>query len=252
MTNEAQILVRIAAGDWASPLLFPLLISDLKKRLNSSFTTVTSSSLEFYGHGREDIGSDRFVHKFPDRFLKTAFGSHVTIGTFSDSQKSAITAAQTSACNLWPETRPCITNVDYFVRVLKLSALGASHPHAMGTIFYGDALMSATTEQLQLSIVHELGHQELFLINLVDRLVAPGQDSVERLSPLQQKHRPTIGRLHALAALARMIRIQIKARRSTKILHHKFAATAQTFAASDLTSFGMKLVTAYEQSVQIR
>ncbi len=120
----------------------------------------------------------------------------------------------------------------------------ASLPHAFGCIFFGDGLWESTPAQAAVSIVHEMAHQELFLINLVDRLVLGEADFKLVHAPLQGRLRPTIGRIHSLHALYRMIEFE----RVVGIDHSRHVeqllATAQTFGPNDLTAFGLSLVNA--------
>jgi hypothetical protein len=60
-------------------------------------------------------------------------------------------------------------NISLFLRLKNTNFRSASHPHLYGIILIGDGIRNLTSEQLAVSIIHELAHQELFLINLVDR-----------------------------------------------------------------------------------
>jgi HEXXH motif-containing protein len=82
----------------------------------------------------------------------------------------------------------------------------ASHPHAFGVIFLSAERCRSAPPEVAISLVHELAHQELFLVNLVDRLVREGSDHSLMHAPYQGKERPAIGRLHSAHALWRMTR----------------------------------------------
>jgi HEXXH motif-containing protein len=82
----------------------------------------------------------------------------------------------------------------------------ASHPHGFGVIFLSAERCRSAPAEIALSLVHELAHQELFLVNLIDRLVREGSDHSLLHAPYQGKERPPIGRLHSAHALWRMTR----------------------------------------------
>lgn len=120
----------------------------------------------------------------------------------------------------------------------------ASLPHAFGCIFFGNGLWESTAAQAAVSIVHEMAHQELFLINLVDRLVLGEADFKLVHAPLQGRLRPTIGRLHSLHALYRMVEFEHVVGIDPSRHVEQLLATADTFGPNDLTDFGMNLVNA--------
>jgi HEXXH motif-containing protein len=118
----------------------------------------------------------------------------------------------------------------------------ASHPHSFGCIFLGERFADLSPAQLSISLVHEMAHQELFLLNIIDRLVTAEADYKLVHAPFQGVNRPTIGRLHSLYALFRMIQFQDLLGVSShhhRELHRK---TMSTFAESDLTDFGKQLI----------
>ena len=118
----------------------------------------------------------------------------------------------------------------------------ASLPHAFGCIFFGELVWKSTASQIAVSIVHEMAHQELFLVNLVDRLVLGEADFKLVHAPLQGRLRPTIGRFHSLHALYRMIEFERIAGIECSRHVEQLLATAQTFGPNDLTEYGFSLV----------
>lgn len=124
---------------------------------------------------------------------------------------------------------------------------GASHPFFMGLLFFCPANFRSETEEL-MSIVHELAHQELFLLNTLDRLVSTSTNPRLIHSPLQGRERPAIGRLHSGHALYRMIQLEKKRPTGNE---EKFSrllkATIQTFEPAELTDFGNDLLTFYKE-----
>lgn len=116
----------------------------------------------------------------------------------------------------------------------------ASHPHYFGCIFLR---LKRPAHETALSLAHELAHQELFLLNLVDRLITAEADYRLVHAPFQGRQRPPIGRLHSAHALFRMVAHEHatgdpRLEKHLQTLH----ATIETFVAEDLTVFGRHLV----------
>ena len=134
------------------------------------------------------------------------------------------------------------SNVTGFIRVTSVNFRSASHPHIFGLILLGDGVLAQTAEHLAVSIVHEMAHQELFLVNLLDRLVNEPWDYNQVHAPFQGIKRPPIGRLHSLWALYRMVQFQ----RSTGNVNQKYQnllrQNIEAFEDQELTSFAKKLV----------
>ncbi len=143
------------------------------------------------------------------------------------------------------ETYSIFKNVFHaFFRIEGGNFCGASHPHAFGTYFAGDLFFSLDIEERAMSLVHELAHQEFFLVQLIDRLVQEGADYNLAYAPLQGKPRPTIGRLHSLAALARMIDFSRIIDCDKNALEQKLDENVRSFSLTELTTFGHKIVKA--------
>lgn len=134
--------------------------------------------------------------------------------------------------------------VNSYMKLQNVGFRSGSHPHAFGCVFFGERIMEFTEREVAVSIVHEMAHQELFLFNLLDRLVESEADFKLVHAPFQGMVRPTIGRLHSLYALYRMVEFQqqagINSDRHTDLLF----ATADTFTPGDLTEYGASLVAA--------
>jgi len=129
-----------------------------------------------------------------------------------------------------------------FVRVELVNFRSASHPHLFGIILIGDKANELKSEQLAVSIVHELAHQELFLINMLDRLVNQPFDYHEVHAPFQGINRPPIGRLHSLWALYRMVEFQIRNNNLNQKHKDLLQQNALAFEDQELTPFAKKLV----------
>lgn len=134
------------------------------------------------------------------------------------------------------------SNITGFLRVTGVNFRSASHPHIYGLILFGDGVISQTAEQLAISVVHEMAHQELFLVNLLDRLVNEPWDYNQVHAPFQGIKRPPIGRLHSLWALYRMVQFQHSMGNVNKKYQDLLRQNVGAFEDQELTSFAKKLV----------
>jgi hypothetical protein len=117
---------------------------------------------------------------------------------------------------------------------------GASHPHFLGSVFHCFRPNDSIFDFL-VSLVHESAHQELFLINFIDRLINEEYDFNLIHAPYQNKERPPIGRLHSLHALFRMIqfaKIYDEKNERVPFLVSKFRQNLYSFEQNELTHFG--------------
>ena len=80
-----------------------------------------------------------------------------------------------------------------------------SSPKLFGTIFVNPGVVDFGVVELANSIVHEMGHQALFVETARDRLI-PDEFTKPVFSPFKNESRPAIAALHALVAMARMIK----------------------------------------------
>jgi hypothetical protein len=130
--------------------------------------------------------------------------------------------------------------ITHFVLVNSPTYKSASHPHLFGLIYID---VDRSIDEIAISIVHEFAHQELFLINLVDRLVNSESDFRLVHAPYQGTERPTIGRLHSAHALFRMTQFETKIGHPGLPEHlDKLKKTNASFQSGDLTPIGWKLI----------
>lgn len=132
--------------------------------------------------------------------------------------------------------------VELFIKVDNVSFRSASHPHILGVIFLGNRIYELSEKQLAVSIIHELAHQELFLLNLMDRLVVKDFDHNEIHAPFQDRKRPPIGRLHSLWALNRMVKFEFKAGLDWTRHYKTLLENCKAFEEGELTTVGKLLV----------
>jgi len=139
---------------------------------------------------------------------------------------------------------PLMSFLEYAIMLDNVNFRGASHPHFLGSLFLH---FNPNDSQFDffVSIIHESAHQELFLINFVDRLVVEKYDFQLIHAPYQNKLRPPIGRLHSAHALFRMIQfVQIFDATNEKLnfFVSKFNDNLSSLDEKELTDFGRHLL----------
>jgi HEXXH motif-containing protein len=130
--------------------------------------------------------------------------------------------------------------IDYICPIAAADFYSASHPHFFGTLFLA---RNNDPSKLAVSIVHELAHQELFLLNLLDRLITESSDYNLAHAPYQGTQRPPIGRLHSAHALYRMIPFEQKLKlNDTSVHREKLDETIRSFTPNETTPFAKRLI----------
>jgi len=140
--------------------------------------------------------------------------------------------------------------VPSFMKLANVPFRSGSHPHVFGCIFLGERISEFSAANLATSIVHEMAHQELFLFNLLDRLVESNADFKLAHAPFQGTKRPTIGRLHSFYALFRMVEFERSAGLPTSRHADLLQETAETFEPNDLTEYGQRLASAVVKRIK--
>lgn len=170
------------------------------------------------------------------------------VSTFTEGEKKRIRRAiqliQLSSPQTWRAFERWIT---HFLKFENVPFRSASHPHAFGCIFLNPRLELMSDLELSTSIVHEMGHQDLFLLNIIDRLIQVPADYKLAHAPFQERMRPPIGRLHSYFALFRMIQFQDQNALDSNHYRNLFEQTRTTFADDELTPFGFQIVEAVAQ-----
>jgi hypothetical protein len=155
----------------------------------------------------------------------------------SDLLQSALKIIEQTAPSTYNEL---INLIDTFVVLDTDGFRSASHPHFIGALFIK---IQNSPMLLATSIIHELAHQELFLINFIDRLVNVKFDYNEIHSPFQNRPRPPIGRLHSAHAIFRMLQFDIQADLNNQQKYKDLLEnTILTFNEDELTSFSWSLI----------
>lgn len=139
--------------------------------------------------------------------------------------------------------------VTVFLKAENVHFRSASHPHLMGAIILSEKVVDQTIEGIAISIIHELAHQELYCLNLLDRLVVKSFDYNEIHAPFQGRKRPPIGRLHSMWALYRMVQFENKLGVSSEKHAGLLRKNCKAFESQELTDFGNFLVSVTAKQV---
>lgn len=258
MSLAARILSELDEGHWTLNSIAPSFRRRLKAETNTELqeTSISALCMGFYGKVRPQQIVIPKLKKELDVPKTSPEVRELIEKTFvSDYPGSGLAAFETenseklqAALSLIEMKDPVLSLllsefVPAFVRVKSVNFRSASHPQIFGLILIGDGASELTAKQLAVSVVHELAHQELFLINLLDRLVNQAFDYNEVHAPFQGTKRPPIGRLHSMWALYRMVQFQ---KIQNEEVDHKYrellVKNVEAFEDQELTPFGKKLV----------
>lgn len=252
----AEILLRLQKGEWIFNILEPAFREELLRvhpecGPHSSITTLTAL------HYRKRLMPETLASRPSLHLLSFAnestedlsFWSEAT-GTISPGVVLAFPGREWSQTiskaleiigSALPGTLAILqSHASYLCSVSTERFKSASHPHYFGTLFLA---VADDPVSVAISLVHEMAHQELFLINLVDRLVNATSDFNLVHAPYQGKTRPPIGRIHSAHALFRMIQLEVELGLNRAAQHAELLdTTVATFSEEELTPFARKLV----------
>jgi HEXXH motif-containing protein len=141
-----------------------------------------------------------------------------------------------------PHTHAALTG--WIPRILVVQGVpqSGSSPRFFGCILMPAEAFETAPIVLAADLVHELAHQELFVLNAYDRLVSPHADETWRFSVFAGFARPTMGRLHASHALFRMIQLCRQTGTGAFIRRGKLWRTLRSFRRGELTPMGQLIV----------
>lgn len=263
--NNSSIQHHLESGDWVVGE-----ISDqLKSRLSKNQPTIeqepglTARSLAHYKRlnlfevkiqsdsiGLEDLNVSAEARSAIDSILNREIqGARLSSG-FSISEREKLKSAL-DLIRKHDSSIELLLNklVQTFLKAENVHFRSASHPHLMGSIILGTKATEQSVEKLAVSVVHELAHQELYMLNLLDRLVIKAFDHNEIHAPFQGRMRPPIGRLHSMWALYRMVQFQRKIGVCIEKHANLLKQNCQAFDSKELTEFGKFLVKMTEKQV---
>lgn len=248
-----ETVAQISKGEWIFDLLTPTVSEELSKSLSQSFAN-KNVSCQFYKYYLDiDLQSVNKKLLFLEssilgqRELKIIGELLVKNGKLTDfniEEKMYINNLFESFNIFDPGLYLEISKIFRFAaRITSSTFSGASNPKAFGTVFIGDNFSKLEIKFQQMSLVHELAHQELFLIQLIDRLVISEKDAHYIMSPYQGRPRPPIGRIHSLWALFRMCQFANRLGIDDSFYRKTICETKATLLQADLTQFGNVIIT---------
>lgn len=255
------IVQRLSGGAWLFDDLAPPFLKKIASSARLSFLdgrAVPSyvATLTYYRvlpepDVLEALASGAFSGRAPSCLGTRPVWSRLSQSVTDKSSPAELNAEQqTALLNSWTE----LANLDpsyghQFAGVVKAmvplddSGFGAaSSPHLFGCIFITRQWLAQSLEKRMTSLVHELAHQELFLVNLVDRLVNSSSDYSLAHAPYQGTQRPPIGRLHSAHALFRMRNLQKQVGWKHDETDRVLAETCRSFTSEELTPLAAELV----------
>lgn len=251
--KKKLILVPLSDGNWILDKLCLIVRDKLSLEMslihNQALTIKELSILYFSNISINPL--PRFPSSFgieAEDFLKSKSNGAQNISEFSESEKLIINKAILKIENICAGHINFLTSLS-FVKFCSVGFRSSSNPHMIGVIFLTDKVNYTSVDEVALSIIHELGHQELFLINFFDKLTISGDQKLTVFSPYQGKPRPPIGRLHSLCAVYRMIQYSIYAKIEYQILLEQFWETTKTLNEGHVTNFGASLISVFEDYV---
>lgn len=253
----------LISGQWVLPHLFPLfretLRDSLAEAVPATLPTAYLSSLYYWGRMPEVENSPHAIGPFSTELIS----KHDRSAPFwADALKITVDEKATLASVLpceyvpllkslhslnTPAYRPILEWLSPFVFFDSSDWLASSQPHMAGAIFLNRSLLGS--DALTETLIHEMAHQELFCLNLIDRLVKPHADNQLTYAPFQKTERPAIGRLHAAHSLYRTCQFHaalaaqdsLQAKRFAEA-SHSLTATVATLSPSDFTPLGNLLI----------
>lgn len=265
MSLKDRSLILIEKGEWIFDLVGPLFRGGLLKRLGDHFDfsnlPMMEVTLQSYGlssftvsplprMGRLlDLENASSTQRQTLLHLSKNMFAQATPVSLSPARCGLVQAAESFIGDHANRTRQLLEKwVSSYLLLKSVSFRSASSPHAFGCIFFGENMDRLSHKDLAVSIVHEMAHQELFLFNVLDRLVQAEADFNLVHAPFQGVVRPPIGRLHSLYALFRMVEFEKQACLPYERHEQLVFSTIDSFQSFELTDFAKQLI----QSIKAR
>ena len=263
-----KILKELEQGNWVIPILAKTFVSEISTFIEKLHDKIGSTrdipfgmlapmaylkfenkELEIFLTQKEEFKRVSFLGKNQNELKLNDFARRFSptcqVDQFQESKMTFSLKMRDEMSNSFPAAFESLGAIDLkFLPVRGAAFRAASHPHLIGTIALGEGYFKLGPLEAQKSIAHELAHQELFLINLVDRIVLPGREAGLDYSPLQKTERPLIGRFHSAHALFRMIQFErLNSMASIEATTELLRKTLEKITLADLTPFGSDMVT---------
>ena len=249
--NKQAILKNLKKGHWILDDSSPIIVENIKVNLISSnehgileSNSIKNNVIAYYcritnpliNMFYDSVNDQSFNKLVSDKIAKDC-----TINYFNLDEQEQIAAALDELKRIGTGYEHFIEDLS-FIKINSQDFKSASNPHLVGAIVLTNQINYNNCFELSKSIIHELAHQELFLINFFDRLTLEKSDGVNAYSSYQKKDRPPIGRLHSLWALFRMIQYGQYINNPIENEFKLFQSTLQTLSGNIMTDFGTALI----------
>ncbi|MBX3032892.1 MAG: hypothetical protein KF865_03135 [Bdellovibrionaceae bacterium] len=263
MNLKELCIVELKKGSWTFDVLGPRFQTALIKRVqgeNPALSTFNRSMMEWTLMAyrklapTEDRLLSSFISTIDPNIQSMNFQAALTqlaeatidngfVTAFTGLERTQLESAVQDIGRHAPDTAKSFRRwITHFLKMDGVPFRSASHPHAFGCIFLSSRIEKMSSIELATSIVHEMGHQDLFLLNIIDRLIQQDADYKMAHAPFQEKLRPPIGRLHSYFALYRMIQFQNQVGLDPRRYLQLFNETKASFAQDELTEYGFQIV----------
>lgn len=248
-----MLIKELQAGQWLLPKILTLFENALNSRIgfqNSKLPNFLKTAINYKLINTDDIVTtvenqtainDRNIN-LNQKLIDAIIPGYSTLVLTDNQQKeikniwSLLNSINPDLNDLFGKT---ITNI---LMVESKSFNAASSPLAFGCLFLSTNWIKLNNQEKALSLVHELAHHELFLINTIDRLVRHAENQEFKYSPLPKKMRPTIGRLHASHALFRLVTFKESIGKNSEQERRQLHETCSSFNIEELTVFSERLI----------
>lgn len=255
---KRKILDNLSSGSWSIlEILNPFELA-LKKRLLTKgyshesllFLKTLKAFTDFQISDNQFLLTDRVLTSMPSSManfftersipgiFRPVLSEEVDLATKSLASLKELYPTENALFDLFPSAFIFLKNADFY---------GASHPHILGAIILGEKFCQGQVFDATLSIIHEMGHQELFLINTLDRVVVQEFDFNMIHAPFQGRERPPIARMHSLFALYRMVQLERKSGIYQSANSELMKENLTSFSSGELTDFGSSMVLALQK-----
>lgn len=125
----------------------------------------------------------------------------------------------------------------------------ASHPHLFGAIIFSSKVLEKRGQAaVTRALIHEMAHQEIFLLNLIDPLIVLKTAETQRIyAPYQKKMRPPMGLVHATHALFRMLQYDKRESQEYAAIYDVFRQSLDQAKHLELSKIGKDIFQKYNE-----
>jgi hypothetical protein len=171
----------------------------------------------------------------------------------TDAHRRALDAALGVLKERLPAAHAALTGWMQRILLVEGAVLSGSSPRFFGCILMPTEHFQRSPIKFASELVHEMAHQELFVLNAYDRLVQPAADDVWRFSIFAGVRRPTMGRLHAAHAIFRMLQIARATHQRLRLMRGQLWTTTRSFREGELTPLAQAIVDdVYREAYRLR